>query len=76
MSCVQLSDLRGVSTWFTPSACAPGRPELSKSYMDMASKYIHLHLHMLHIRRDATTCTHPAPAHTERHNPPKAGVTP
>ena len=24
--------------WFTPLACGPGSPELSKSYMDMASK--------------------------------------
>ena len=30
--------LRGVSRWFTPLACGPGSPELSKSYMDMASK--------------------------------------
>ena len=37
MSCVQLSE-RGVSRWFTPSACGPGHPQLSKSYMDMASK--------------------------------------
>ena len=36
MSCVQLSE--GVSRWFTPSACSPGHLELSKSYMDMASK--------------------------------------
>ena len=34
MSCVQLCE--GVSRWFTPSACGPGHPELSKSYMDMA----------------------------------------
>ena len=33
MSC---SCLRGVSRWFTPSACGPGHPELSKSCMDMA----------------------------------------
>ena len=33
---VQLSE--GVSRWFTPLACGPGSPELSKSYMDMASK--------------------------------------
>ena len=32
------SCLRGVSRWFTPLACGPGSPELSKSYMDMASK--------------------------------------
>ena len=25
-------------TWFTPLACGPGSPELSKSYMDMACK--------------------------------------
>ena len=36
MSCVQLSE--GVSRWFTPSACGPCHPELSKSDMDMASK--------------------------------------
>ena len=30
--------VRGVSRWFTPLACGPGSPELSKSYMDMASK--------------------------------------
>ena len=31
--------LRGVSRWFfTPLACGPGYPDLSKSYMDMASK--------------------------------------
>ena len=29
--------LRGVSRWFTPLACGPGSPELSKSYMDVAS---------------------------------------
>ena len=32
------SCLMGVSRWFTPLACGPGSPELSKSYMDMASK--------------------------------------
>ena len=32
------SCLRGVSRWFTPLACGPGYLELSKSYMDMASK--------------------------------------
>ena len=32
------SFLGGVSRWFTPLACGPGSPELSKSYMDMASK--------------------------------------
>ena len=32
------SCMRGVSGWFTPLACGPGFPELSKSYMDMASK--------------------------------------
>ena len=32
------SCLRGVSRWFTPLACGPGYPELSKSYMGMASK--------------------------------------
>ena len=32
--------LRGVSRWFTPLACGPGSPELSESYMDMASKLI------------------------------------
>ena len=36
MSCVQLSE--GVSRWFTPLACGPGSPELSKSNLDMASK--------------------------------------
>ena len=50
------SCLRGVSRWFTPLACGPGYPELSKSYMDMASKlftftftftrqYTHTHTH-------------------------------
>ena len=29
----------GVSRWFTPLACGPGSPELSKSNMDMASKF-------------------------------------
>ena len=38
MSYVHLSE--GVSRWFTPSACGPGSPELSKSYMDMASKLL------------------------------------
>ena len=37
------SCLRGVSRWFTPLACGPGYPELSKSYMDMASKLFTLH---------------------------------
>ena len=32
------SCLRGVSRWFTPLACGPGSQELTKSYMDMASK--------------------------------------
>ena len=31
---------RGVSRWFTPSACGPGSPELSKSDSDMASKLL------------------------------------
>ena len=30
---------RGVSRWFTLLACGSGSPELSKSYMDMASKF-------------------------------------
>ena len=34
------SCLRGVSRWFNPWACAPCSPELSKSYMDMASKLL------------------------------------
>ena len=38
MSYLQLSEGAGVSRWFTPLACGPGSPELSKSYMDMASK--------------------------------------
>ena len=29
---------RGVSRWFTPLACGPAHPALSKSYMDMAGK--------------------------------------
>ena len=33
------SCLRGVSRWFTPLACGPGYPELSKSYMDMAALF-------------------------------------
>ena len=40
-----MSCLRGVSRWLTPSGCGPGHPELSKSYMDMASKlgtFLHL----------------------------------
>ena len=32
------SCLRGVSRLFTPLACGPGSLELSKSYIDMASK--------------------------------------
>ena len=47
MSCVQLSE--GVSRWFTPLACGPGHPELSKSYMDMASKlftFIYIYMYM------------------------------
>ena len=35
MSCVQLSE--GVSRWFTPLACGPGRPELSRSCMDIVN---------------------------------------
>ena len=31
-------DLWGVSRWFTPLACGPGSPGLTKSYMEMASK--------------------------------------
>ena len=38
MRCVQLSE--GFSRWFSPSARGPGHPELSKSYMDMASKLL------------------------------------
>ena len=41
MSCVQLSE--GVSRWFALLACGPDHPELSKSYMDMASKLLTLH---------------------------------
>ena len=40
------SCLRGVSRWFTPLACGPGYPELSKSYMDMASKLFTFTLHL------------------------------
>ena len=32
------SCVREVSRWFTPSACDPGSPELSKSDSDMARK--------------------------------------
>ena len=35
--------------WFTPLACGPGSPQLSKSYTDMASKlftYSHLQGYM------------------------------
>ena len=43
------SCLRGVSRWFTPLDCSPGSPELSMSYMDMASKLFTftLQLHQL-----------------------------
>ena len=44
MSCVQLSE--GASRWCTPLACGPGHPELSKSYMDMASKLFTFTLHL------------------------------
>ena len=42
MSCVQLSGggfqvVYTVGSWFTLFACCPGHPDLSKSYMDMAS---------------------------------------
>ena len=37
MSC-SCSFARGVSRWFTPLACGPGSPQLSKFYMDMTSK--------------------------------------
>ena len=37
--------LRGVSRWFTPLACGPGSPELSKSNLDMASKLFTFTLH-------------------------------
>ena len=50
MSYAQLSE--GFSRWFTPLACGPGHPELSKSHMDMASKllkftftFAYLHTH-------------------------------
>ena len=45
------SCLRGVSRWFTPLACGPGSPELSKSYMDMASKlftFTFTYIHTVH----------------------------
>ena len=38
VSCVRLSEAG--SRWFTLLACGPGHPELSKSYSDMASKWI------------------------------------
>ena len=68
------SCLRGVSRWFTPLACGPGHPELSKSYMDMASKLftftftcvhralcmvVMLHLSRLLLQRSA--CNRPMP---------------
>ena len=40
MSYVQLSE--GGSRRFTPLACGPGSPELSKSYMGMARKNIYI----------------------------------
>ena len=56
MSCVQLSE--GVSRWFTPLACGPGHQELSKSYMDMASKLVfrYLHLQPCALGAGAGTC--------------------
>ena len=49
------SYLRGVSRWFIPLACGPGHPELSKSYVDMASKLItKLHVHTAAVINSAT----------------------
>ena len=39
MSCA-CSFLMGFSRWFTALVCSPGHPELSNSYMDMASKIL------------------------------------
>ena len=40
-------DMINADLWFTPLACGPGSPELSKSYMDIASKLFTLHLPLL-----------------------------
>ena len=46
------SCLRGVSGWFTPLACGPGSPELSKSYMHMAIvNYLHVYIYNRHSNR-------------------------
>ena len=41
--------LRGVSRWFTTLDCGPGHAELSKSYMDMASKIFNICVYILQI---------------------------
>ena len=61
------SCLRGVSRWFTPLACGPGSPELSKSYMDMASKLFTLTFTTASTRsctiRAAPACSTETPLH-------------
>ena len=44
MSYVQLSE--GGSRWFTPLACGPTSPELSKSASDMASKLLMFYIYI------------------------------
>ena len=65
------SCLRGVSRWFTPLACGPGHPELSKSYMDMASKLFTFALHLqaaaatTRIRQDGNAASNTASARSD-----------
>ena len=56
MSCA-CNCLRGVSRWFTRLACGPGHPELSKSYMDVASK-LFAFTFTCPFRAHACTCDH------------------
>ena len=70
------SCLRGISRWFTPLACGPGAPELSKSHMHMASSYkrvkgrshtvekrISMHLHKSHTTSQPSRCSHTQTQH-------------
>ena len=53
MSYAQLSEGGfQVHPWFTPSACGPGSPELSKSDSDMACKLFSFKFSYIHAWRE------------------------
>ena len=47
--------------WVTPLACGPGSPELSKAYMDMASKVFFTYIYVYNTENPLPQRGHAAP---------------